>query len=95
MGGLSTCDVIVACLVQGWCLLVTRHPFANFIGADMLKRSSVVTSCAAVGVVLFSMQAFVPAPQVNRRTQISVVAGSVAALGAAPAFTDEIGDAAR
>jgi len=36
-----------------------------------------------------------PAPQVNRRTQISVVAGSVAALDAAPAFTDEIGDATR
>ena len=61
----------------------------------MPKRSSVVTSCAAVGVVLFSMQTFVHAPQVNRWTQISVVAGSVAALGAAPAFTDEIGDAAR
>jgi len=61
----------------------------------MPKRSSVVTACAAAGVVLFSQQAFVPAPQVNRRAQISAVAGSAAALGAAPAFADEIGDAAK
>ena len=61
----------------------------------MPRRSSVVTACAAVGVVHFSQQVFVPAPQVSRMTQISAVAGSVAALGAAPAFTDEIGDAAK
>ena len=36
-----------------------------------------------------------PAPQVNRRTLIPVVVGSVAALDAAPAFTDEISDATR
>jgi len=75
--------------------LVTRHPYTNFIVANMPKRSSVVTACAAAGVVLFSQQAFVPAPQVNRRAQISAVAGSAAALGAAPAFADEIGDAAK
>jgi len=61
----------------------------------MPKRSSVVTACAAAGVVLFSQQAFVPAPHINRRAQISAVAGSAAALGAAPAFADEIGDAAK
>jgi len=60
----------------------------------MPKRSPLVAACAAAGVVLFSQRAFVPAPHVNRRTQISAVAGSVAALGAAPAFADEIGDAA-
>jgi len=76
-------------------LLATRHPYTNFIVANMPKRSSVVTACAAAGVVLFSQQAFVPAPQVNRRAQISAVAGSAAALGAAPAFADEIGDAAK
>merc|ERR1712028_243181 len=65
------------------------------IVANMPKRSSVVTACAAAGVVLVSQQAFVPAPQVNRRDQISAVAGSAAALGAAPAFADEIGDAAK
>merc|ERR1712153_21774 len=75
--------------------LVTRHGYTNFIVANMPKRSSVVTACAAAGVVLFSQQAFVPAPQVNRRAQISAVAGSAAALGAAPAFADEIGDAAK
>jgi len=61
----------------------------------MPKRSSIAVACAAAGVVLFSQQAFVPAPQVNRRAQISAVAGSVAALGAAPAFADEIGVAAQ
>ena len=76
-------------------LLVTRHPYTNFIVTNMPKRSSVVTACAAAGVVLLLQQAFVPAPQVNRRAQISAVAGSAAALGAAPVFTDEIGDAAR
>merc|ERR1712153_265800 len=75
--------------------LVTRHGYTNFIVANMPKRSSVVTACAAAGVVLFSQQAFVPAPQVNRRAQISAVAAGVAALGAAPAFADEIGDAAK
>jgi len=60
----------------------------------MPQRSSLVVACAAAGVVLFSQRAFVPAPKVNRRAQISAVAGSVAALGAAPAFADEIGDAA-
>ena len=39
-------------------------------------------------------QAFVPAPRVNRRTQISAVAGSAAILGASPALADKIGDAA-
>jgi len=61
----------------------------------MPKGSSIVVAGAAAGVVLFSQQAFVPAPQVNRRAQISAVAGSVAALGAAPAFADEIGEAAK
>jgi len=60
----------------------------------MPKRSSVVVACAAAGVLLCSQHAFVPAPQANRKAQISAVAGSVAALGAAPAFADEIGDAA-
>jgi len=61
----------------------------------MPKGSSIVVAGAAAGLVLLSQQAFVPAPQVNRRAQISAVAGSVAALGAAPAFADEIGDAAK
>jgi len=61
----------------------------------MPRGSSIVVAGAAAGVVLFSQHAFVPAPQVNRRAQISAVAGSVAALGAAPAFADEIGAAAR
>jgi len=60
----------------------------------MPQRSSLVVACAAAGVVLFSQRAFVPAPKVNRRAQISAVAGSVAALGATPAFADQIGDAA-
>jgi len=60
----------------------------------MPKRSPLVAACAAAGVVLFSQRAFVPAPKVNRRAQISAVVGSAAALGAAPAFADEIGDAA-
>ena len=45
--------------------------------------------------MLLSQQALAPAPQVNCRTLVSAVAGSVAAQGAAPAFTDEIGDAAK
>jgi len=57
------------------------------------RTSTIVAACAAAGV-LFSQRAFVPAPKVNRRAQISAVAGSAAALGAAPAFADEIGDAA-
>jgi len=70
-------------------------PHTNSIIAIMPQRSSIVVACAAAGVVLVSQQAFVPAPQVNRRAQISAVAGSAAALGAAPAFADEIGDAAK
>jgi len=70
-------------------------PHTNFIVAIMPQRSSIVVACAAAGVVLVSQQAFVPAPQVNRRAQISAVAGSAVALGAAPAFADEIGDAAK
>jgi len=61
----------------------------------MPKRSSIVVASAAAGVVLLSQQAFVPAPNVNHRARISAVAGSVAALGASPAFADEIGDAAK
>jgi len=62
----------------------------------MPKRSPVVVVCAAAaGALLLSKQAFVPAPKTHRRAQISAVAGSVAALGAAPAFADEIGDAAK
>jgi len=61
----------------------------------MPKRSTIVVACAAAGVALFSSQTFVPAPKANRRAQISAVAGSVAALGAAPAFADEIGNAAK
>ena len=51
----------------------------------------VVLSLNGWGVVLLLQQA---APQVNHRLLISTVAGSVAALGAAPALTDEIGYAA-
>jgi len=61
----------------------------------MPRSSSVVVACAAAGVALYSSQAFVPAPKANHRAQISAVAGSVAALGAAPAFADEIGNAAK
>jgi len=60
----------------------------------MPKGSSVVIACAAGGIALFSSHAFVPAPNVNRRAQLSAIAGSAAALGAAPAFADEIGNAA-
>jgi len=60
----------------------------------MPARTSVTVACAAAGALLLSQQAFVPAPTVNRRAQISAVAGSVATLGAAPAFADEIGKAA-
>jgi len=63
----------------------------------MPKRSSIFVACAAAGIVGFSSQAFVPAPKAYRRAQISAVAGSAAALGAAPAFAfgDEIGLAAK
>jgi len=60
----------------------------------MPKRGSVVLACAATGAVLLSQQAFIPGPRVNR-APIAAIAGSVAALGAAPAFADEIGEAAR
>jgi len=60
----------------------------------MPKRSTAVVACAAAGVALFSSQAFVPAPKASRGVPISAVAGSIAALGAAPAFADEIGNAA-
>jgi len=75
-------------------LISTRHSIPISV-ANMPKGSSIVVAGAAAGVVLFSQQAFVPAPAVNRRAQISAVAGSAAALGAAPAFADEIGDAAK
>jgi len=75
-------------------LLSTLH-HNHLLVVNMPKGSSIVVVAAAAGVVLFSQQAFVPAPQINRRAQISAVAGSAAALGAAPAFADEIGDAAR
>ena len=45
--------------------------------------------------MLFLQQAFVPAPQVNRRTLSFAVTGLVAASDAAPAFADEVGDAAK
>jgi len=61
----------------------------------MPKRSCVVVACAAAGVALLSSQSFVPAPKAYSRAQISAVAGSAAALGAAPAFADEIGEAAK
>jgi len=80
-----------ACLI----FFSNTSPHTNFIVAIMPQRSSIVVASAAAGVVLVSQQAFVPAPQVNRRAQISAVAGSAAALGAAPAFADEIGDAAK
>jgi len=76
-------------------LKLTTRPTSPNLFEKMPKRSSIVTACAAAGVVLFSQQAFVPAPRVNRRAQISAVAGSAAALGAAPAFADEIGVAAQ
>jgi len=65
------------------------------LSISMPKRSSTAVACAAAGVVLFSQQAFVPGPKAHSRAQISAVAGSVAALGAAPAFADEIGEAAK
>merc|ERR1712086_455280 len=80
---------------QGSLYLLSTLHHNHLLVVNMPKGSSIVVVAAAAGVVLFSQQAFVPAPQINRRAQISAVAGSAAALGAAPAFADEIGDAAR
>jgi len=60
----------------------------------MPKRSSIAVACAVAGGLIFSQRALVPAPKVSR-APISAIAGSVAALGAAPAFADEIGEAAQ
>merc|ERR1712086_529850 len=80
---------------QGSLYLLSTLHHNHLLVVNMPKGSSIVVVAAAAGVVLFSQQAFVPAPQVIRRAQISAVAGSAAALGAAPAFADEIGDAAK
>jgi hypothetical protein len=54
---------------------------------------------AAAGAVLFNQSAFVPPAQKPQQQRaavpISALAGSAAALGAAPAFADEIGTAAK
>ena len=59
--GPSTCDVIVAGLTQG-CLVINTSPVCQLIVTNMPERTSDVTACDTAGVVLFSQQAFVPAP---------------------------------
>jgi len=84
-------------LAQDWLISLLKlvAPSLDILVDSMPKRSPIVVACAAAGVVLVSQQAFVPAPKVNHRTQIAGAAGSAAALGAAPAFADSIGDAAK
>merc|ERR1719440_842365 len=48
----------------------------------------------AAGVALLQKTAFVPAPKVQSHARVAAAAGTAAALGAAPAFADEIGNAA-
>jgi len=60
----------------------------------MPRSSTAIIACAA-GAAFLSQQAFVPGPRVANRAPVAAVAGSIAALGAAPAFADEIGEAAR
>jgi len=50
---------------------------------------------AAAGLVLFKQSAFVPPAQKEQRLAVPALAGAAAAAGAAPAFADEIGDAAK
>jgi len=49
---------------------------------------------AAGAAVLTKFNAFVPAPQGTARLPVAAAVGTAAAVGAAPAFADEIGDAA-
>ena len=88
--------VIRGIVTQGWLwycvLLITLYPHANLITCQRGRLSLPLATLLAL--CFFLQQALVLAPQVNRRTLISVVAGPVAASDAAPAFTDEIGDAA-
>ena len=89
-----TCVVFVAVVIQGWCHVVTRHPYGNVIGTNMPKRSSVLPLVPLLA--LYSVRCRLCAsPTGQRKTQIAVVAGSVAASGAAPVITDVIVNAAR
>merc|ERR1712205_41287 len=60
----------------------------------MAKASKMLVAAAAVAAVCKLQNAFVPAPT-DRSVPMSTAAGAAAMLGAAPAYADQIDDAAK
>merc|ERR1739848_808172 len=66
------------------------------MGSGTMVAHGKMLAAAVVGALALRQSAFVPPPASSMRPvlPISAAAGAVAALGCAPAFADEIGDAA-
>merc|ERR1711988_583865 len=78
---------------QSWS--VSSCPFLELLvtSSRMAKASKMLVAAAAVAALCKLQGAFVPAA--GRAVQVGAAAGTVAMLGAAPAYADKIDDAAK
>merc|ERR1712232_1054441 len=61
---------------------------------EMVRAGVKALAAGAAAAALYQQRTFVPAPKMQSRLPVAAGVGAAAAIGSAPAFADEIGDAA-